>query len=109
MSEHIEREALIAELAECTIISDDLYGMGIMAGIGAAMKKVSGVPAADVAPVRHGRWVEYENESDMGYHYCSECKHQAFNYDEGDCNVEILSDYCPHCGARMDGGDKNDE
>ena len=56
MSEYIEREALIAELAECTIISDDLYGMGIMAGIGASMKKVSGVPAADVAPVWHGRW-----------------------------------------------------
>lgn len=56
-----------------------------------------------------GRWVEYENEADMGYHYCSECKHQAFNCDEGDCNVEILSDYCPNCGAKMDGGDKNDE
>lgn len=65
------------------------------------------IPAEDVAPVRHGRWVEYENESDMGYHYCSECKHQAFNYDEGGCNVEILSDYCPHCGARMDGGDED--
>lgn len=66
-------------------------------------------PAVDAVPVRHGRWVEYENESDIGYHYCSECKHQAFNYDEGGCNVEILSDYCPNCGARMDGGDKNDE
>ena len=65
------------------------------------------LPVSDVAPVRHGRWVEYENESDMGYHYCSECKHQAFNYDEGGCNVEILSDYCPHCGARMDGGDED--
>lgn len=63
--------------------------------------------AADVAPVRHGRWVEYENESDIGYHYCSECKHQAFNYDEGGCNVEILSDYCPNCGARMDRGDED--
>ena len=59
MSEYIEREALIAELAECTIISDDLYGMGIMAGIGSAMKKVSGVPASDVAPVWNGRWKVY--------------------------------------------------
>lgn len=59
------------------------------------------------AQVRHGRWVEYENESDIRYHYCSECKHQAFNYDEGGCNVEILSDYCPNCGARMDRGDED--
>ena len=64
-------------------------------------------PAVDAVPVRTGRWVEYENESDIGYHYCSECKHQAFNYDEGGCNVEILSDYCPHCGARMDGCDED--
>lgn len=61
----------------------------------------------EVEPVRYGRWVEYENEADRGYHYCSECKHQAFNYDEGDCNVEILSDYCPNCGCRMDGGDED--
>lgn len=96
MSEYIEREALIAELAECTIISDDLYGMGIMAGIGAAMKKVSGVPAADVAPVRHGRWRPYP---DCGVTRCSVC----------DWSIEECIDYkyCPNCGADMRGGDED--
>lgn len=45
-------------------------------------------PAADVAPVRHGRWERY-GES-LGE--CSEC---------GEI-VLICSNYCPNCGARMD-------
>lgn len=48
MKEYIEREALIAELMKGTIISDDLYGMGIMSGMDFATKKVVDAPAADV-------------------------------------------------------------
>ena len=102
MAEYIEREAAIRAL-----LNDAPEQVGYSREDAADCIRY--MDAANVAPVRHGRWVEYENEADMGYHYCSECKHQAFNYDEGDCNVEILSDYCPNCGARMDGCDKNDE
>ena len=63
--------------------------------------------AIEISRVRHGRWIEYENEADKGLHYCSECKHQAFNYDEEDSTVEVMSEYCPNCGAKMDGGDGN--
>ena len=56
MAEYIEREAYVAELAKGTIITDDLYGMGIMSGLDYAMKKLKEQPAADVAPVVHGRW-----------------------------------------------------
>ena len=55
-------------------------------------------PAADVAPVVHGRWVEHEFEDEpcFGTEYeCSACG--KFQY--GD------SKYCPNCGAKMDGGD----
>ena len=52
-------------------------------------------PAADVAPVRHGRWV---NES--FYTHCSVCGNMAI-YDKYGQDVE--SDYCPNCGAKMDG------
>ena len=47
--------------------------------------------AADVAPVRHGQWIyrEFDDEYE-----CSECaKYSYFD-----------TDYCPNCGARMDGG-----
>ena len=50
--------------------------------------------AADVAPVRHGRWKAY---SDCGVTRCSVC----------DWSIEECIDYnyCPNCGCRMDGGD----
>ena len=63
---------------------------------------ITDLPTADVAPVRHGRWVEYENKVDKGFYYCSECKRQAVNYDKEEYTIEVLSDYCPNCGAKMD-------
>lgn len=104
MADYIDRDALLEKRWDVPFETEDARFVQVV-----DVKDIMAAPAADVAPVRRGRWVEYENESDMGYHYCSECKHQAFNYDEGGCNVEILSDYCHNCGARMDGGDKNDE
>ena len=57
------------------------------------------VPAADVAPVRHGCWVK--EKSDVLIHwYCSVCEKCYFL-------EEPNADYCPHCGAKMDGGDLN--
>ena len=58
---------------------------------------ISSLPAADVAPVRHGRWI---NEN--FYTHCSACGKMAI-YDK--YGQEVESDYCPHCGAKMDGGD----
>ena len=49
------------------------------------------MPAADVAPVRHGRWERYGKN--LGE--CSEC---------GEI-VSVRNNYCPNCGARMDGDD----
>lgn len=45
-------------------------------------------------------WKEYEGE-DKGFHYCSACKQQAFNFEEGREIVEVLSDFCPSCGRGM--------
>ena len=46
------------------------------------------IPVADVAPVRHGRWLHRKN----GVAYCSECKIDT---------VEDETNYCPNCGATM--------
>lgn len=45
----------------------------------------------------------WDNSLTAGYdpvagHYCSNCKHETFISDVGD---EILSPYCPNCGAKM--------
>ena len=47
-------------------------------------------PTIDAEPVRHGKWIEYPIAD--GMNQCSECGVLRFGE----------SNYCPHCGARMD-------
>ena len=66
MAEYIEREALIAELGKGTLVTDDIYGMGIMTGLGRALTVARELPAADVVEVpcqckdcKH--WMDFPN------------------------------------------------
>ena len=61
-----------------------------------ALKKI---PAADVAPVVHGRWVSVAGKRDR---ICSRCLHNE-PYKNADDDAEVF-EFCPHCGAKMDGG-----
>lgn len=63
------------------------------------VRKLHEVPAADVAPVRHGRW---EQDAD-GDWYCTNCDEAVAICDSGK-NRTYRKPYCPNCGARMDGG-----
>ena len=92
MAEYIEREAAIA-----AIMSEppDAHYPHWYAD------KIKPIPAADVAPVKHGRWIEHKHFNHDHYidstYECSECKVEE----------PLTSDYCPNCGARMDGGKGN--
>ena len=66
----------------------------------AAMEIVASAPAADVAPVVHGRWI-YEEETlstSSGYR-CSACRRPRWLSPD----VPEAFKYCPKCGAKMDG------
>lgn len=71
-----------------------------------AMGIIKEIPAADVAPVVHGRWISWEEAGNFvpspDRHECSVCHDAAQVLVNG---FELLSDYCPGCGAKMDGGD----
>ena len=54
------------------------------------------VVEADVEPVKHGHWVETAHK---GYK-CSLCNCLSSLFDEN-----LKSEFCPWCGAKMDGGD----
>ena len=92
MSEYINRDAALQHIAagmksmECF----DEYSDGKYSGLDTAFGILEELPVADVAPVVHGRWGNYEPYSD-GYR-CSCCKlvHRT-------CTT-----YCPNCGSRMD-------
>jgi len=60
------------------------------------------VPAADVVEVKHGRWIR----SGQSFLY----PHKFRNYSCSVCGYDIEKtkyNYCPNCGARMDGGEDN--
>lgn len=90
MAEYIKRETVTNHLDACM---DTLWKPEIV-----ALKcYVEGLPAADVAPVRHGRWTLNKKYGD---YECSECG-------QGDVKAMDFTNlkmrYCPNCGAQMDG------
>ena len=94
MAEYIEREAAIKVLREkATANSPSSFYRGLFT----ASYELDDIPAADVAPVRHGRWLPTAKwwQGGSAWKQCSECG--------------ILhcgkSPYCPNCGAKMDGVD----
>ena len=97
MVEYIEREATI-ELLRSLGSRDYRREKGT---IQEAIKMVSFseyTPAADVAPVRHGRWIA-PFLSDGG-NICAECSN---------CHkIRIIDDYCSACGTIMDLKDTED-
>lgn len=97
MAEYIEREALYEKAywhGEHPDVSNPFPD-----GVDAIdIEDVDAIPAADVAPVRHGRWLQKKHKIfGNAYDYvCSECG----------CDYALAEyNYCPNCGAKMDGVD----
>ena len=86
MTEYIERKALRDTLYDADAIT--------MSGV----KILNQFPGADVAPVRHGRWVSVPHKLAR---VCSVCNRDE-PYKFADIDADVY-DYCPNCGAKMDG------
>lgn len=91
MYEYIERKAIRDALYDADAIT--------MSGV----KILNQFPVADVAPVRHGRWISLTDCSNAGV-YCSVCNKKVWKEDYAWCNRKnkLRSNYCPNCGAKMD-------
>ena len=85
MAEYIKKEDIEQKIQDC--LNNLVLGHDAIEVLGMIYE----MPAADVAPVRHGRWERYGKN--LGE--CSEC---------GEI-VSVRNNYCPNCGARMDGDD----
>ena len=104
MAKYIEREALIEWLKRIKLI-DLSDGHGLCRVImeddfKKAIKKIPKGIIADVATVRHGRWIPAVHVGDCCYR-CSECQ---FLWD---AYLLDIGNYCPNCGARMDEEENN--
>ncbi len=65
------------------------------------IKALKDAPAADVVEVKHGDWIPHEHVSRSPY---------ARNYDCSACGNSPIEtgDYCNKCGAKMEGGERNE-
>ena len=106
MAEYIDREAAVDAVTD---IYYDTPEINLTAEKFEAA--INGIPAADVAPVRYGRWIfgkdlpySWGQIPKNKYHlYCSECLEQAFNRSEdNDHDFDVDTSYCPNCGAKME-------
>lgn len=82
MAEYIDREAALIKLMQDGCSAKNL-------------QSISDMPAVDVAPVRHGRWVEKEKYTFGIMYDCSLCENRILD-------TGHPWHYCPNCGAKMD-------
>ena len=76
---------------------------GAQRSMGELRSMIDELPAVDAKPVKHGRWISYPNCLAYDEHIaCSNCK-AAWNTMD---NVVDEFNYCPNCGAKMDGGEE---
>nr|DAV08462.1 MAG TPA: zinc-ribbon containing domain protein [Caudoviricetes sp.] len=116
MSDYISREAAIAYIREQSEeLQKAFEELGGESGIYAdayndLAEDFHRIPAADVEPVRHGRWISWEDADNCipspNRHECSVC-HDAAQVLVN--NIELLSNFCPNCGAKMDLEGENDD
>lgn len=104
MAEYIEREALTRRIKEIHCAECDSYhGVRCRAcWVDDTLDYIDSEPAADVVPVRHGRWEDSIDEwFGTDVYTCSKCR-ESYVLVEG-TPKENLWHYCPNCGAKMNG------
>lgn len=102
MAEYIERRALFRKLCEFWNIPLDWDG-GVNEICEDAFTVIEDFPAADVAPVVHGRWVAVDGDSPCDEWDCTACGQRRTYMCEMDADdMKEFYPYCPNCGARMD-------
>ena len=101
MAKYIEREELVEwmkriplkDLSDgrglCRIIMEDDFKR--------AIRTIPAGTIIDVAPVVHGRWIEKEKYTFGVMYDCSICDNRILDTGHS-------WNYCPNCGAKMDGG-----
>ena len=88
MAEYIEREAVI------DLITRRYENPEI------CTQEINSIPAADVVPVVHGRWVPTKAPFMNECEDCSVCGYRTV--------WGHRYNYCPNCGAKMDGGNSDE-
>ena len=100
--EYIRRDDFIQYLEKCK--KGAAVTNLVWAAIMAIERDVRDMPAADVAPVVHEKWL-LDRWPSWPHRECSRCKIMIPRTKEV---PDQYWQYCPNCGARMDGGNEGE-
>lgn len=89
MADYIRREDALFALRK----AERGGSMTALTRLERAYAEIREMPSADVAEVVHAKWIPFHSEAAGDIQYSSAC----------DIGFDARMDYCPHCGARMDG------
>ena len=89
MTDYIRREDALFALRK----AERGGSMTALTRLERAYAEIREMPSADAAEVVHAKWIPFHSEAAGDIQYCSAC----------DIGFDARMDYCPHCGARMDG------
>lgn len=125
MAECIEREALLHDIEQSVVYTArEKITSAEMRGAHKIIERIKCAPAVepiyiheptkDVAPVVHGRCPICSGrkiltqDCDNGYSVEVDAEQGEMSIWQGDTCLTVISiDYCPNCGAKMDGGDSD--
>lgn len=97
MSDYIKREDVLDNSNIITVQTKEYGSIEVI-----PVDTIANIELADVQDVKHGRWIDIYEWAKMHdstpsgmctYYWCSECQTEQ----------EKKSNFCPNCGARMDG------
>ena len=104
MARLIDADALKKEIVDFKLNlhpQNQDYGTGYFSALSVVEGMLAYAPTVDAVPVVHGRWewlgpYRYNDDGMIGT--CSICKERLRIFEHN---------YCPNCGANMDGGENN--
>ena len=109
---YIEREALLKNAQTYSMEFGEYLGEDVRDVDAILADRVKEAPAADVAPVVHGEWLNFNG--DFSTAECDKCGElYEVSPDEKPCEdffsaFKKFYKFCPTCGCKMDGGEKHE-
>lgn len=94
MKKYVDAKSVLNEIERWALfVKDDIL-------VARLMQCIRNLPAEDVAPVKRGEWVKMDMHKGMEQYKCSVCHSECY---VPECMGEPMYNFCPNCGARMDG------
>lgn len=99
MSDLISREDAVETICK---LSETVgaHDQNVMLVVASYLQNTKDFPTIEAEPVKHGRWRKLYR----GNYECSLCG-DWWTFSVPNTEIVQAFKYCPHCGARMDGGE----